>query len=180
MTALIPRQHGTLGQSGNVILRDPELQLDPRVQRLWVVEWAFAAFVCAAVTTALAVPLALAEEGLAALVAAAVGGGATLLVAVFAVVQPRLGYRRFRYEITDLGLYVARGRLFRQWQVVPHARVQTVDTKRGPLERAFGLVSVAVTTAAAKGGTDIPGLDPRVADALVDELARRAGIDEGT
>ena len=63
---------------------------------------------------------------------------------------------------------------------MPHARVQTVDTKRGPLERAFGLVSVAVSTASAKGGTDIPGLDPRVADALVEELARRAGIDEGT
>ena len=163
-----------------MILRDPELRLDPRVQRLWALEWGLGALACAAATAALAIPLALADESLAALVVAAVGGGATLLVAVVAVVQPRLGYRRFRYEITDLGLYVARGRLFRQWQVVPHARVQTVDTKRGPLERAFGLVSVAVSTASAKGGTDIPGLHPRVADALVDELARRAGIDEGT
>jgi hypothetical protein len=94
--------------------------------------------------------------------------------------RPSLAYRRFRYEITELGLYVARGRLWRRWQVVPHARVQTVDTKRGPLERQFGLVSVAVTTASARGGTDIPGLDVGVADALVEELARRAGIDEGT
>ena len=67
-----------------------------------------------------------------------------------------------------------------RWHVVPHARVQTVDTKRGPLERALGLVSVFVTTASAKGGTGVPGLDPSVADALVEELARRAGIDEGT
>jgi membrane protein YdbS with pleckstrin-like domain len=163
-----------------VILRDPALQLDPRVQRLWALEWGLAALVCAAVTTALAVPMAFADEGLSAVLAAAVGGGVTLLVAIVAVVQPRLAYRRFRYEITDLGLYVARGRLFRRWQVVPHARVQTVDTKRGPLERAFGLVSVAVSTASASGGTDIPGLDQRVADSLVEELARRAGIDEGT
>lgn len=163
-----------------MILRDPARQLDPRVQRLWALEWGLAALVCAGVTTMLAVPLALADEGLAAVLAAAAGGGLTLLVAAVAIVQPRLAYLRFRYEITDLGLYVARGRLWRTWQVVPHARVQTVDTKRGPLERAFGLVSVAVSTASAKGGTDIPGLDPRVADALVEELARRAGIDEGT
>lgn len=163
-----------------MILRDPALQLDPRVQSLWALEWGLAALVCAAITTAVAVPLALGDEDLAAVLAAAVGGAVTLVVAVFALVQPRLAYRRFRYEITDLGLYVARGRLFRQWQVVPHARVQTVDTKRGPLERAFGLVSVAVSTASASGGTDIPGLDPRVADSLVEELARRAGIDEGT
>ena len=163
-----------------MILRDPALQLDPRVQRLWTLEWGFAALVCAASTTALAVLLALSDEGLAAVVAAAVGGAVVFGLVVLAIMQPRLAYRRFRYEITELGLYVARGRLFRQWQVVPHARVQTVDTKRGPLERAFGLVSVAVSTASAKGGTDIPGLDPRVADALVEELARRAGIDEGT
>jgi membrane protein YdbS with pleckstrin-like domain len=163
-----------------VILRDPALQLDPRVQRLWALEWGLAALVSAAVTAALAVPLALGDEEVAAVLSVAVGGAVTLLVAVLAIVQPRLAYRRFRYEVTDLGLYVARGRLFRQWQVVPHARVQTVDTKRGPLERAFGLVSVAVTTASASGGTDIPGLDQRVADSLVEELARRAGIDEGT
>jgi len=163
-----------------VILRDPALQLDPRVQRLWALEWGFGALVCAAVTAAVAVPPALTDEGTAALVIATVGGAVALSVAILAVVQPRLQYRRFRYEITDLGLYVARGRLFRHWQVVPHARVQTVDTKRGPLERAFGLVSVAVSTASASGGTDIPGLDPRVADSLVEELARRAGIDEGT
>jgi uncharacterized protein len=163
-----------------VILRDPALKLDPRVQRLWALEWGLGALVCAAATAAVSVPLALTDEGTASLVSAAVGGAVTLVVAILAVVQPRLQYRRFRYEITDLGLYVARGRLFRHWQVVPHARVQTVETKRGPLERAFGLVSVAVSTASASGGTDIPGLDSRVADSLVEELARRAGIDEGT
>ena len=163
-----------------MILRDPALQLHPRVQRLWALEWGLGALVCAAVTMAMAIPLALTDEGTTALIIGMVGGGVTLVVVLLAFVQPRLQYRRFRYEITDLGLYVARGRLFRYWQVVPHARVQTVDTKRGPLERAFGLVSVAVSTASASGGTDIPGLDPHVADSLVEELARRAGIDEGT
>ena len=163
-----------------VILREPALQLDPRVQRLWALEWGLFALVGVVATTMTASLLAMADNDRAALVAGLVGGLVTLLLLVLALVQPKLAYRRFRYEITELGLYVARGRLWRHWQVVPHARVQTVDTKRGPLERQFGLVTVAVTTASARGGTDVPGLDVRVADALVEELARRAGIDEGT
>ena len=163
-----------------MILREPVLQLDPRVQRLWALEWGLAALAVGIATTVTALLLARAEEGLAAVVVALTAGGMTLLLVVLAALQPRLLYRRFRYEITDLGLYVARGSLWRRWQIVPHARVQTVDTKRGPLERAFGLVSLAVTTASATGGTEIPGLDVRLADALVEELARRAGIEEGT
>jgi membrane protein YdbS with pleckstrin-like domain len=163
-----------------VILREPALQLDPRVQRLWTVEWALLALGVAIVASVVAALFAAADEDGATLLVALAGGGLTLLLAALAAVQPRLEYRRFGYEISELGLYVARGRLWRRWQVVPHARVQTVDTKRGPLERLFGLVSVEVTTASAKGGTVVPGLDPRVADALVEELARRAGIEEGT
>ncbi len=163
-----------------MILREPALQLDPRVQRLWALEWALIALVVGVATGSAAVLLAFAEEWVAAILVAVAACGMTLLLVVLALFQPRLLYRRFRYEITDLGLYVARGSLWRRWQVVPHARVQTVDTKRGPLERAFGLVSVTVTTASAKGNTEIPGLDARVADALVQELARRAGIEEGT
>ena len=101
-------------------------------------------------------------------------------LAVFAFVTPRLEYEYYRYEVMELGLYVARGWLRRRWQVVPHARVQTVDTRAGPLLRAFGLVAVEVTTASAAGGTAIPGLPPRVAGELLEELARRAGIEEGT
>ncbi|HWM10641.1 MAG TPA: PH domain-containing protein [Solirubrobacteraceae bacterium] len=163
-----------------MILREPALQLDPRVQRLWSFEWALAAAVCGLAAGVTVLMLALADNDGAALAAGVVGGTLALALVALALLQPPRAYRRFRYEITELGLFVARGRLWRRWQVVPHARVQTVDTKRGPLERTFGLVSIEVTTASAKGGTDIPGLDPRVADALVEELARRAGIEEGT
>jgi uncharacterized protein len=82
--------------------------------------------------------------------------------------------------VADLGLYVASGWLWRRYQVVPHARVQTVDTTSGPLMRALGLASVEVRTASARGSTTIPGLTPEVADGVVGELARRAGIEEGT
>ncbi len=163
-----------------MILREPALQLDPRVRTLWTLEWGLGALVVAVATAVVAGLLAWGDEERAAVVVAGGGGTLTALLLVSAVLQPRLAYRRFRYEITELGLYVARGRLWRRWQLVPHARVQTVDTKSGPFERAFGLVSVAVTTASASGGTDVPGLERGVADAIVSELARRAWIEEGT
>jgi len=119
----------------------------------------------------------------ASLVAAIVGGiGGLLVLGLVAAsfVSADLDYRHLRYEVTDLGLAVARGWLWQRYQVVPHARVQTVDTTAGPLLRAFGLVAVEVRTASAAGSTSIPGLTPDVADRLVEELARRAGIEEGT
>jgi membrane protein YdbS with pleckstrin-like domain len=163
-----------------VILREPANALDPRMRAYWTVESLFAALVAAVVTAVVATITALADATTAAWIVAVVGGLVVLAAAVSAFVTPRLDYRHYRYEVTDLGLYVARGWLWRRWQIVPHARVQTVDTTAGPLLRAFGLVAVAVTTASAVGGTSIPGLLPGVADALVEELARRAGIEEGT
>jgi len=63
--------------------------------------------------------------------------------------------------------------------VIPHARVQAVDTTSGPMLRAFGLVRVDVRTASAEGTTKVSGLDRRVADRVVRELAHRAGLEEG-
>jgi uncharacterized protein len=171
----------TCSRLADVILRDPAQQLDPRVRRLWALE---ALLVAAGVAVAVAVAtmvLARADETTAATVVGVVGG-LTVVVggAAGVLIAPGVAYNRFGYEVTDLGLYVASGVVWRRWQVVPHARVQTVDTRSGPLQRLFGIVSVAVTTASAQGGTEVPGLDPRVADALLTELARHAGIEEGT
>jgi membrane protein YdbS with pleckstrin-like domain len=164
-----------------VILREPARELDPRVRTAWAIEGGAVAVALAFVVAAAVVALGLTGETGWAL---AVGVPGVLVVAaasvLLAVVGPRLEHRHFRFEVTDLGLYVASGWLWRRWQVVPHARVQTVDTTSGPLLRALGLVEVRVTTASAGGGTGIPGLRPREADALVEELARRAGVEEAT
>ena len=161
-----------------MILREPAEALDPRMRTVWAVEGAAATAVLALVVAAAVVALFLANNDTAAWLvgpagAAAVIAGALLMVLVW----PGFEHRHFRYEVTEVGLYVARGWLWRRWQVVPHARVETVDIKSGPLLRAFGLVAVRVATAAAKGGTGIPGLAPDAADALVAELAKRAGIE---
>lgn len=162
-----------------MILRAPANALDPRMRTCWTVEGALAAAAAALVTgVATGIAAALGADT-AAWVMGGIGTVVTLTLAVLAVVVPRLDHRHFRYEVTEHGLYVARGWLWRRWQVVPHARVQTVDTRAGPLLRAFGLVAVEVTTASSRGGTSIPGLTPPVADALVAELALRAGLEEG-
>jgi len=163
-----------------VILREPANALDPRVRTVWTVEGLLATLVLAALIAAATAVTASASSSTAAWLVGGVGAGVVVIAAAGAVVRPRVDYRRSRYEVMELGLYVTHGWLWRRWQVIPHARVQTVDTTAGPLLRAFGLVTVEVTTASAAGGTSIHGLRPQVADGLVEELARRAGIEEGT
>jgi uncharacterized protein len=164
-----------------VILRDPAEALDPRMRLVWTVEGAIASGVLAAAVALGAAAFAAAGASTAAWSVAIVGAAAVVASAVFlAWLLPSLYHRTFRYEVTELGLYVARGWQWRRWHIVPHARIQTVDVQSGPLLRAFGLVAVHVATASAAGSTKIPGLAADAADALATELTRRAGIEEGT
>ena len=140
----------------SVILREPVNALDPRVRAYWTTLGAIVTLVAAAAVIVATVILARGGAETAAWIVIVFGSLAVGVLAVMSVVVAQLNYRHYRYEVTELGLYVARGWLWRRWQVVPHARVQTVDTKVGPLMRAFGLVAVEATTASADGGTRDP------------------------
>jgi len=70
-------------------------------------------------------------------------------------------------------LVVGSGIWFRRIVVVPYGRLQFVDVKAGPVDRAFGLVSVQLHTAAATTDAAIPGLTPEVAADLRDRLAAK-------
>jgi uncharacterized protein len=163
-----------------VILREPAVALDPRARTLWLIENLIATGIVAALVVGGTVIAAMLGAEIVAWLVGGIGAVVVLVVAGLSFVGADLDYRHFHYEVADLGLYVASGWLWRRYQVVPHARVQTVDTTSGPLMRALGLVSVEVRTASARGSTTIPGLSPEVADRVVEELARRAGIEEGT
>jgi len=67
-------------------------------------------------------------------------------------------------------LLVTHGALFKKLTVVPYGRMQLVDVKAGPLERAFGLVNVRLHTAAATTDARVCGLTPADAGALRDRL----------
>ncbi len=60
--------------------------------------------------------------------------------------------------------------MFRKLTVVPYGRMQLVDVEAGPVERAFGLVTVKLHTAAATTDAKVRGLTPPDAEALRDRL----------
>ncbi|GAA4042808.1 PH domain-containing protein [Nonomuraea soli] len=108
----------------------------------------------------------------------------TLLVAALAVfcfvmsfVGPRMLYRFQRWEVTEEAVYTRKGWFEQTWRVAPMSRIQTVDTKRGPLQRVFGLADVKVTTASASGAIAIEALD---ADLAADLAARLTAITQAT
>ena len=86
------------------------------------------------------------------------------------VIMPQWRYRVHRWEVTDDAVYTLAGWLWQEWRVAPMSRIQTVDTHRGPLQRAFGLSTVTVTTASAAGALSIDGLDTERATRVAEEL----------
>ena len=93
---------------------------------------------------------------------------------VWLVVLPPIRFMRWRYELSDDYLDIARGIVWRKRFVIPFIRVQNTDTRQGPILRAFGLASVTVATAA--GEHEIPGLDSQTAEQLRDKAAELARL----
>lgn len=93
--------------------------------------------------------------------------------AAYALLTPWYRYRVHRWEANSDAVCATSGWLIREWRVVPFTRIQTLDTKRGPLMQLFGLSAVTVTTASAAGPVTIVGLDQHLADAMVQDLTER-------
>ena len=158
-------------------LRTPANLVSPRARWYW------------AVRALLGWLVVLAVEGvvLAATPASAVGDIAVraltlALAAAHLAVMPQWRYRVHRWETTDTAVYTQAGWFTQERRIAPIARVQTVDTQRGPIEQLFGLANVTVTTASATGPLEIHGLARDTAAALADELTVRAqpAGDDGT
>ncbi|MGH2680290.1 MAG: PH domain-containing protein [Actinomycetota bacterium] len=106
---------------------------------------------------------------------AGIGYAVGLVVAAAAAIAvPALRYRRWRYEIRERDLFLARGSLFFVLTLIPFDRIQYVETHQGPLDLAFGLMQLVVYTAAGRAAR-IPGLDRTAAASLREELAKVAG-----
>jgi uncharacterized protein len=94
-------------------------------------------------------------------------------VVVFAVWRSFVTVRAVRawgYAERDQDLLVRHGLVIRRLSIVPYARMQYVDVTAGPLERAFGLATVQLHTAAAASDARVPGLPPEEASRLRDRL----------
>jgi membrane protein YdbS with pleckstrin-like domain len=147
--------------------------LDPRVVRLWRVQalvWT--------VGVALSVGAAgwLLDFQYESLAAASVMMLAGLLAALL---WPPARYRSWSFTLRDSDVVLRRGVWWRVTSIVPHSRIQHVDTTHGPLERKLGLSSVVMFTAGSVGASmTIPGLPAAEADELRDTLATLARIGE--
>ena len=159
-------------------MTEPDRQLDPRVVMLWRLS--------RAVRLALfGLPFAvMVYTGLSIAVSATLGAIVALAMIAFNIVMlilwPALEYRYFRYAVREHDLLVQAGVLFRRWSAVPHSRIQHVDTRQGPLERALGLARLQIFTAAGVSADgSIPGLDAKEAEQLRDTLSQKGGMDDG-
>jgi membrane protein YdbS with pleckstrin-like domain len=86
----------------------------------------------------------------------------------------RFAQRRVRawaYREREDDLMVSRGVFITRLSVIPYGRMQFIDVVAGPIERAFGLATVRMHTAAAASDARIPGLPSAEAARLRDHLA---------
>lgn len=163
-------------------MRDmPVNLLDPRIKKAWRINDGLALTLC---FLGLFTPFALialfdrGEAWWAATVALSILALYGVMFIFLIVILPPIRYARWRYEVTQDYLDIARGIFWRKRFIIPFIRVQNTDTRQGPILRLFGLASVTVATAA--GEHEIPGLGMEEADRLRDraaELARLARED---
>jgi membrane protein YdbS with pleckstrin-like domain len=98
------------------------------------------------------------------------------IVVIAVVVQWLIVGRQVRsvgYAEREDDLLVRHGIMFRDLVVVPYGRMQYVDVRSGPIDRAFGIANVQLHTASPGTDAHIPGLTPDEAARLRDRLARR-------
>lgn len=155
-------------------LREPKNAVDRRAVGWWTTQALLAVAPVAVVLALLALVIAPARTWL------LIGLAALAVLAVpYVIVMPRWRYRIHRWEATGEAVFTRSGWLWQEWRVAPMSRIQTVDTVRGPLQQRFGLSTLTVTTASARGAIIIEGLDREVAAALVSRLTTIAHATPG-
>jgi len=149
-----------------------ERQLDPQVRLVWIAN---------GVVTAAMVGVAVGIGGRFLLDWPTWPGSvAFLLVVLLGTVFAFLRYRIWVYEVRPEAVYIRRGVLTRVRTIVPHVRIQHVDSQRGPLERILGLSRVVIYTAGSRqADVSIPGLRPDQATHLQNRLRDLAIESEG-
>lgn len=148
-------------------LRPPRQSVSPRAVAWWRTRSALCAAAAAGALLLLGVPVDASWPEWSAAALAVVGLLWTLFV-------PPARARRHRWEVTDDAVYTTDGWFWQSGRVAPLSRVQSVDSMSSPLQRAFGLTGVTVTTASAMGSLKVVGLEREDAQRLVDVLVRRS------
>ncbi len=152
-----------------VRLRPPRHRLDRRVIGWWSAQAVLLGLPPVAVLTLLTVLIPPARTWLG--LSLAVAGALAL---AYVLVMPSWRFRVHRWEVTDDAVHARSGWWWQRSRIAPMARIQTVDTASGPIQRLFGLAGLVVTTASAAGPVRIQGLDRDLAAELAETLTARA------
>lgn len=145
-------------------------RLDPRVVRAWRLK-ALGEVVLLIVVTVVLGRIAPAWVPAGPMIAAV-----AVLGVVLSFLWPPANYHAWGYMVRSEDLFLRRGVLWRTTSIIPHGRIQHVDMRRGPLERALGLGSVVIYTAGIRGAeVTIPGLAADEAQVVRDQLGAVAG-----
>ena len=154
----------------------PSQQLNPKIKAVWRINDAIWIIICYLICMVPCAIIAAAEpgEGWPLLLMAIFTILFVALLILFLVILPPVRYARWRYQLSEDYLDIARGIFWRKRFVIPFIRVQNTDSRQGPILRAFGLSSVTVSDAA--GSHEIPGLDSSEAEALRDKAAELARL----
>jgi len=169
------------GQNVTSELADGSVRpLDPRYVELQrQVGWITSGILTALSTLGLAVVLFVSDAsrlGLAAVATAAVV--ALALLTWFLQRWPAIDYRYASYRVDQAGLEIRGGVYFRHVINVPRSRVQHTDVSQGPVERKYGLATLAIHTAGTEHArVELSGLPHEVAVAIRDHLLPRDLID---
>ena len=151
--------------------------LDPSVVALWRVSGGIT-FGFMLVAALIGLWLLTLAEPMLQLPAVAAAAAAVALAGWAVFPYPSRAYRAWGYRIDDRVLELKSGIVFRVSQLLPLTRLQHVDLRQGPLERHFGLATLALHTAGTREATlRIPGLNYHVAARLRDHLIAVGGDD---
>ncbi|MEJ7838833.1 MAG: PH domain-containing protein [Thermomicrobiales bacterium] len=154
---------------------EPEQKLDPRAKRQWYLEELVFWGIVVPIVAAIAIGITLWRDS-SWLWPSLVIGVFLLLAITSTFLSPNIRYRQWRYEIRESEVDLKHGILTQTRQLVPMSRIQHVDTRRGPLQRRFGLSSVILFTAA--GAIEIPALSVEIAADVRDRIATLANVHE--
>jgi membrane protein YdbS with pleckstrin-like domain len=151
-------------------IRPPRGTLDPRTVTVWRITslgWVVPLLVLSVVGAYVLVRWgAPVWAGVLLVLAVAVPGALDLAVA------PGLRFRHWRYAVAEEEIDLQHGMLTITRTLIPMARIQHVDTRRGLLQRRYGLSSLVIYTAA--GASTIPGLAAEAAESLRARIAALA------
>ena len=150
----------------------PPQTLESEIQGVWAIQSAVSAAILGVIA---AVAFSVLSVG-----GPWVGGVLFVVGTIVGIALTILRYRIWTYQVRSDSLYLRRGVVTRVNTVAPYIRIQHVDTRRGPVERVFGLATTVVYTAGSRGAdVSIPGLTPERAADLQARLKQLAIAAEG-